>query len=72
MSKSTEGSTLPGMSLRDYFAGQALGFIIFAQEAGGSPTKLIDVMQGIRAGGHEAKAAYAFADAMIKARNQNG
>ena len=55
-------------ALRDWFAGQALAAIIQAQEAGGSLPKMMDVTQGVRAGGHEARTAYRYADAMLAAR----
>ena len=47
---------LPGMSLRDYFAGQALMGILSDHEERGSAK-------------HLAEAAYFFADAMIAARD---
>lgn len=55
---------LPGMSLRDWFAGMALQGII----AHGSDAPLLDVANGSRGGLIEAKAAYIWADAMLNAR----
>ena len=49
-----------GMSLRDYFAGQALAGLL---------TQLAEDEFGP---GHFAKASYEMADAMIAARNQKG
>lgn len=57
-------------SLRDWFAGQALIGVIMAQEAGGSLTKVQDVISQVRAGGHEARTAYAYADAMLAERSK--
>ncbi len=54
----------PGMSLRDYFAAQALQAVI--REIGSASVK--EVADGIRAGGTESKTAYAYADAMLKER----
>jgi hypothetical protein len=50
----------PGMTLRDYFAGQALSAIITKQQAEAKP------MQNPYDG--YAKVAYMWADAMLKAR----
>jgi hypothetical protein len=60
--------TSGGMTLRDYFAAQALTAIIHVQETSGSVAKMGDVMSGVRAGGHEARTAYAYADAMLAER----
>ena len=49
---------------RDKLAVQALAGIIAGQSEG--ETRF--VQDGVRAGGHEARTAYAFADAMLKAR----
>ena len=46
---------VPGMSLRDWFAGQAMAAFIASSEMNGNDT---------------AETAYAFADAMIAARGQ--
>lgn len=55
----------PGMSLRDWFAGQALTSIPGRQweEAGRTDTEIIELW---------AKAAYATADAMLSARDVRG
>lgn len=58
--------TYRGMSLRDYFAGQALTAIIGQS----SPAYVDEMVQGIKGGMREALAAYAWADAMLKARGQ--
>ena len=50
-----------GMSLRDYFAGQALIGILGSHVRGGVDVDLDDV-------GAVAEAAYRYADAMLKAR----
>jgi hypothetical protein len=59
----------PGMSLRDYFAGQALaGFLgsdIVNQVLAKDATE-----KGTRAGKHAATIAYEYADAMLRAREQ--
>ncbi len=55
-----------GMSLHDYFAGQAMAAIIAGQSEG----MTAQVTDDIRAGGHEAKTAYAYADAMLAARER--
>lgn len=53
-----------GMTLRDWFAGQALGGII-----GHMPAEAVaDITQGIRAGMPIAYGAYALADAMLALR----
>lgn len=53
----------PGMSLRDWFAGQALSGLLACDEAGGEGTsrypELCDAI---------AEASYAYADAMLIAR----
>lgn len=54
----------PGMSLRDYFAGQALAGIV----ANGYFGDYNGVVDGIRGGNNEAKVAYTLADAMLRAR----
>lgn len=54
----------PGMSLRDYFAAAALQGII----AHGSDAPIRDMADRTRAGGFEAAAAYAWADAMLEER----
>jgi hypothetical protein len=54
----------PGMTLRDWFAGQAL--IALVNNAGDEP--LSDICAGIRAGKPLAVGAYAIADAMLAAR----
>jgi len=52
-----------GMSLRDWFAGQALiGLCVHG--LGNQP----DLAHGVRGGNLEAKAAYVLADAMLRAR----
>lgn len=51
---------------RDKFAGEALAGII----AGQSETETQFVRDDVRAGGHEARTAYRYADAMLKARQQ--
>ena len=53
-----------GMSLRDWFAGQALAGIASCA----TPQAISEMHDGIKAGMREAKAAYAWADAMMKAR----
>lgn len=54
-----EGSQL-GMDLRDYFAAKAMQAILFNDKEAAAPDGLI------------AKGAYEIADAMMKARQQNG
>lgn len=51
---------LPSMSLRDWFAGQAIIGLIPAPKQAGVPALTVDGM---------AKAAYAYADALLKCRN---
>ena len=54
----------PGMTLRDWFAGQALTAII-----GSSPSEAVrDICSGVRGGQPMAYGAYALADAMLAAR----
>ncbi len=55
-----------GLSLRDYFAGSAL--IGVASQL--NPDHLQELAEGQADAGPEAKAAYALADAMLKAREQ--
>lgn len=55
-----------GMSLRDYFAGQALSGLCSGDIVG----NMSDVADGARGGMREAKAAYQIADAMLKARSK--
>lgn len=65
MSKDTGGPAFPagtafqGMTLRDYFAAKAMQGIISAWNTGIPPGQLTS------------EAAYQYADAMIKARNNN-
>lgn len=61
-----------GMTLLDYFAGQALNGILSSMpydksDAGVSSSSLdiTEVKDGIRAGGHESRTAYAYASAML-------
>lgn len=53
-----------GMSLRDWFAGQALAGLC----AGMNEGAVRDVADGLRGGRFQVEAAYRFADAMLKAR----
>lgn len=62
------GTAYDGMSLRDWFAGQAIGAIVAATSAGqhhpifpGEETRIVDAM---------ARDAYQIADAMLSARKQ--
>ena len=55
---------LTGMSLRDWFAGQALAGLCTVT----LPHRAHDLANVIQAGGIEARAAYALADAMLSAR----
>jgi len=56
----------PGMTLRDWFAGQAMAAI-----AGAAPQEVLqDVCSGVRGGRPMAYGAYALADAMLAAREQ--
>lgn len=60
-----KAETTPGMTLRDWFAGQALAAIISKHPAkAGDHAALID---GVRA---KCEGAYAYADAMLAARKQ--
>jgi hypothetical protein len=68
-----ETYTIPhgGMSLRDWFAGQALAGIIATTHAD-LKSDGVDVMYGeTDDGGDVAHEAYAIADAMLAARNKN-
>ena len=56
-----------GMTLRDYFAAAALQGII----AYGPDAKMMDMAEGARGGAHEARAAYAWADAMLAERSRD-
>jgi hypothetical protein len=60
----TDDALLNGMTLRDYFAGQALAGICAGRMKGDLIRKWIDGY----AEGQETRAAYAFADAMLKER----
>lgn len=67
--KLADGDTLSslgpnGMTLRDYFAAQALTGLC----AHMTPSRFKDIIHGIQAGGNEAKVAYLMADAMIYAK----
>ena len=53
-----------GMSHRDWLAGQALCGLMH----GLSSERFKDILNGIQAGGNEAKVAYTFADAMLAER----
>lgn len=55
-----------GMSLRDWFAGQALSGIA----AKATTEAISELSEGIKAGRREAAAAYAWADAMLKERSK--
>lgn len=59
-------SAQPGMTLRDWFAGQAMSAILSAAPA----DVLQDVCAGGRGGRPMAYGAYAIADAMLAAREQ--
>lgn len=80
MAKDTGGSAFPnvpsegtdafdnwdcGMTLRDYFAGQALAATIQATAGSDEVNAMATRVKG---GALEAKAAYAWADAMLEAR----
>ena len=56
----------PGMSLRDYFAAKAMQSLIGTLTAGNTA----DVLEGIVGGKRISKAAFMYADAMLKARDQ--
>ena len=56
-----------GMSLRDYFAGQALAGMCAATM---SRAEREDIADGTRGGKYYYKAAYVLADAMIAERNK--
>lgn len=58
------GAAHLGMSLRDWFAGQALKGIVSNSTA----DDISDMQHGIKGGKIEAMAAYAWADAMLEAR----
>ena len=53
-----------GMSLRDWFAGQALAGLAVTI----SRERLMELRDGVQAGSIEARAAYRLADAMLAAR----
>ena len=55
-----------GMSLRDYFAATALNAIVLNV----SVKELTELLEGVRSGGREAKAAYLLADAMLAQRER--
>lgn len=57
---------LPGMSLRDYFAGQVLGAIV----TNGPLVTALRAKYGAHVTPHIADTAYEFADAMIEAREK--
>ena len=58
------GRMMPGMSLRDWFAGQAIsGLVMRAQ-----PDELQQVMNGTRVPNLLANGAYAIADALLASR----
>lgn len=55
-----------GMTLRDYFAAQALAGIVSSV-----PREWVDGMRdGTKGGARESEAAYAWADAMLKVRRR--
>ena len=54
-----------GMSLRDYFAGQALAGIAARMDN----AAFADIRNEVRGGLHEARVAYQLADALIKVRD---
>ena len=55
---------VPGMSLRDWFAGQALAGLMTYSQASGAPS--IEDVQALYA-----KASYGYADAMLAERNKS-
>lgn len=61
-------ASIPGMSLRDYFAGQALAPMITAAING----QLVEAGDGADNERLLAAQAYAFADAMLAARKTGG
>lgn len=60
--QSRDGRGMEGMTLRDYFAGQALNGFCALDDGGGGP---------IMGAADTAKAAYNYADAMLAARGQS-
>lgn len=64
LSREAEGWFEPGMTLRDYFAGQALAGLVATIPV----SRKDDIFQGVQAGGIEAKIAYTIADAMLAER----
>jgi len=64
----SDGSTLscPGMTLRDYFAGQALAGIATTL----SPQEITELAVGIKGGKFVVGASYALADAMLETRKK--
>ncbi len=59
-------SRVTGMSLRDWFAGQALAGICATLD----PEEIADLSGGYLHGIRESKAAYCLADAMLRARRK--
>lgn len=57
-----------GMSLRDWFAGQALVGLTYKLLS----NEVADLSHCVKAGGIEARAAYQLADAMLDVRKANG
>jgi hypothetical protein len=58
--------TCPGMTLRDYFAGQVLAGLATRLTA----ERFKDLRDGVQAGTVEAKVAYTLADAMLTIRGE--
>lgn len=61
----------PGMTLRDYFAGQALAGI-FAGGYRSTGDNIRDMASGVMGAASPAKAAYAIADALLTERAKGG
>lgn len=62
-------ASFPGMTLRDYFAGQALAGMAGSQESCGAAIKMAKA-EGKRPMQVAALVAYEFADTMLKARDE--
>ncbi len=58
-----------GMTLRDFFAAAALQGIISAMEWRSTELCISAVIEQVRGGAWEARAAYAYADAMLAERD---
>lgn len=56
----------PGMSIRDYFAAQAIVGLLASQETG----RTMEIINGLVGGRLLAEAAYLISDAMLKERDK--